>query len=103
MGVRTRHKPVKGDGADKGFYVFDGAVEKWSEVLRFHGRRDHHHFGTFLLGASPLPDNVLLMDSMNRLGFVRVKSSWRPMFVALGKLLNHNEGYTAGTRKNARV
>jgi len=25
------------------------------------------------------------------------------MFVALGKLLNRSEGYTAGTRKNARV
>ena len=27
-----------------------------------------------------------------RLGFERVRSSWRPMFVALGRLPNRNEG-----------
>ena len=44
-----------------------------------------------------------LRRSTTRLGFVRVKSSWRPMFGVLGRPLNLNEGYTAGTRKNASV
>jgi len=44
-----------------------------------------------------------LRTSTTRLGFVRVKSSWRPMFGVLGRPLNLNEGYTAGTRKNAPV
>ena len=30
--------------------------------------------------------------SITRLGFVRVRSSWRPMFGGHGRLVNHNEG-----------
>lgn len=41
--------------------------------------------------------------SITRPGFVRFRNSWRPMFGALGRLLNQNEGYAGGTRKTTRV
>jgi hypothetical protein len=44
-----------------------------------------------------------LRRSTTRPGFVRAKSSWRPMFGVLGRLLNRNDGHTAGTRKSTRV
>lgn len=37
------------------------------------------------------------------LGFVRVRSSWKLMFGALGTLTNRNKGYTAGARKMTGV